>query len=65
MFTCSVLLDGEFGLNDLCIGVPVILGKNGIEKIVEIKLNESELNQLQESAEGVKATNTLLNDLNL
>jgi malate dehydrogenase len=59
------LLDGEFGLNDLCIGVPVILGKNGIEQIVEIKLDESELNQLQASAEGVKATNTLLNDLNL
>jgi malate dehydrogenase len=65
MFTCSVLLDGEFGLNDLCIGVPVILGKNGIEQIVEIKLDEAELNQLQVSAEGVKATNTLLNDLNL
>jgi malate dehydrogenase len=65
MFTCSVFLDGEFGLNDLCIGVPVILGKNGIEQIVEIKLDEAELNQLQVSAEGVKATNTLLNDLNL
>ena len=65
MFPCSVLLDGEYGLNDLCIGVPVILGKNGIESIVEIDLDEVELTQLQTSAEGVKATNTLLNDLNL
>ena len=62
---CSVLLEGEFGLNDLCIGVPVILGRNGIESIVEIDLDEVELTQLQTSAEGVKATNTLLNDLNL
>ncbi|MEZ7929761.1 MAG: malate dehydrogenase [Flavobacteriales bacterium] len=65
MFPCSVLLEGEFGLNDLCIGVPVILGKNGIEKIVEIKLDDEELSQLQASAKGVKATNTLLEDLNL
>jgi malate dehydrogenase len=65
MFPCSVLLEGEFGLNNLCIGVPVILGKNGIEKIVEIKLDDTELSQLQESANGVKATNTLLDDLNL
>ncbi len=65
MFSCSVLLEGEFGLNDLCIGVPVILGKNGIEKIVGIQLDDEELSQLQESAKGVKATNTLLEDLNL
>ncbi len=37
MFPCSTLLDGEYGLSDLCIGVPVILGKNGIEKIVDVK----------------------------
>mgnify|MGYP001452615521 CR=1 FL=1 len=65
MFPCSVLLDGEFGLNDLCIGVPVILGKEGIEQIVEIDLSESELNKLKESADGVKATNLLLKDLKL
>ena len=51
------MLDGEYGLNDLCIGVPVILGKNGIESIVEIDLSEAELSQLRASAEGVKATN--------
>ena len=60
MFPCSVLLDGEYGLNDLCIGVPVILGKNGIEKIVEISLTDAEKAKMQESAEGVKATNGLL-----
>ena len=60
MFPCSVLLEGEYGLNDLCIGVPVILGKNGIEKIVEIDLNDNERSKLAESAEGVKATNNLL-----
>ncbi len=60
MFPCSTLLDGEFGLSDLCIGVPVILGKNGIEKIVEISLTDAEKAKMQESAEGVKATNGLL-----
>jgi malate dehydrogenase len=60
MFPCSAFLDGEYGLSDLCIGVPVILGRNGIEKIVEIDLNDSEMEKLKESAEGVKATNRLL-----
>ncbi len=60
MFPCSSLLDGEYGLSDLCIGVPVILGRNGIEKIVEIDLNDSEMEKLKESAKGVKATNSLL-----
>ncbi|NLR92407.1 MULTISPECIES: malate dehydrogenase [Flammeovirga] len=61
MFPCSALLEGEYGLNDLCIGVPVILGKNGIEKIVEIELSEDEQAKLNTSAEGVKKTNGLLN----
>jgi len=60
MFPCSVLLDGEYGLKDLCIGVPVILGKNGIEEIIEISLTDAEKAKMQESAEGVKATNGLL-----
>lgn len=60
MFPCSSLLEGEYGLNDLCIGVPVLLGKNGIEKIVEIELSEAEKNKMQESAAGVKKTNGLL-----
>jgi len=65
MFPCSALLKGEFGLNSLCIGVPVILGRNGIENIVEIDLDASERTQLNASADAVKATNLLLNDLNL
>ncbi|WP_405210883.1 malate dehydrogenase [Dokdonia sp. Asnod2-E02] len=60
IFPCSTLLDGEYGLSDLCIGVPVVLGKNGIEKIVEIKLDDAEKAHLAESAEGVKKTNGLL-----
>lgn len=60
IFPCSVLLDGEYGLSDLCIGVPVVLGRKGIEKIVEINLTDAEKAQMEESAEGVKATNALL-----
>jgi malate dehydrogenase len=60
MFPCSTLLDGEYGLSDLCIGVPVILGKNGIEKIVNVPLSDAEKQHLAESAEGVKKTNGLL-----
>ncbi|SDL45576.1 malate dehydrogenase (NAD) [Salinimicrobium catena] len=60
MFPCSALLEGEYGLNDLCIGVPVILGKNGIEEIVELELDEAEKAKLKESSEGVSKTNGLL-----
>ncbi|WP_250432892.1 malate dehydrogenase [Hanstruepera flava] len=60
MFPCSALLSGEYGLSDLCIGVPVILGRNGIESIVELDLNDAEKEHLNTSAEGVKKTNGLL-----
>ncbi|WP_426429585.1 malate dehydrogenase [Winogradskyella sp. HB-48] len=60
MYPCSTLLDGEYGLSDLCIGVPVILGKNGIEKIVDVPLSAAEKQHMAESAEGVKKTNALL-----
>jgi len=60
MFPCSALLEGEYGMNDISIGVPVLLGKNGIEKIVEIDLNDAEKAKLTESAEGVRKTNGLL-----
>ena len=60
MFPCSALLNGEYNLQDICIGVPVILGKNGIEQIVEIELTQAEKDKMQESAAGVKATNKLL-----
>ena len=61
IFPCSALLQGEYGLNDLCIGVPVVLGKNGIQKIVELELEKNDLDHLVESANGVKKTNSLLN----
>ena len=57
---CSALLNDEYGLSDLCIGVPVILGKNGIEKIIELELDDSEYEHLKQSAESVKKTNNLL-----
>lgn len=60
MFPCSTMLNGEYGMKDICIGVPVILGKNGIEKIVEIELTDSEKAHMKESAEGVNKTNALL-----
>ncbi|MBE37696.1 MAG: malate dehydrogenase [Flavobacteriales bacterium] len=65
MLPCSVLLDGEYGLSDLTIGVPVVLGKNGVENIVEIDLTEDEISQLKESADGVKKTNLILSEMNL
>jgi len=60
MFPCSAFLEGEYGLNDICIGVPVLLGKNGIEKIVKIELADAEKAKMKESAEGVRKTNSLL-----
>ncbi|MCP4439768.1 MAG: malate dehydrogenase [Aureispira sp.] len=57
IYPCSTLLDGEYGLSDLCIGVPVVLGANGIEKIVEINLSDAEKAHLTASAEAVKANN--------
>ncbi|SDE60100.1 malate dehydrogenase [Cellulophaga baltica] len=60
MFPCSAYLEGEYDLSDLCIGVPVILGKDGIEKIVNIPLSDADKAKMQESAVGVKKTNDLL-----
>lgn len=57
MVPCSVMLDGEYGQKDICLGVPVILGKNGIEKIVEIELTEEEKAKFKESAEAVRVVN--------
>jgi malate dehydrogenase len=60
MFPCSAFLEGEYGLNDICLGVPVVLGRNGIERIVEIELNEDEKARMKASAEGVSQVNGLL-----
>lgn len=61
LISCSALLDGEYGETDLCIGVPCILGKNGIEKIVEFDLNATEKELFHKSAEAVHKTNAALN----
>jgi len=60
MFPCSALLDGEYGMKDISIGVPCIIGKNGIEKIVEIDLTDAEKAKFKESEAGVRAVNGLL-----
>ncbi len=60
MFPCSCMLDGEYGLSDICIGVPAIIGKNGIEQIVEIELDDTEKAKMTESADAVRKTNGLL-----
>lgn len=63
MIPCSVLLEGEYGLEDICIGVPCIIGATGIESIVDIQLNAAEQALLIESAEKVQAMNTALNEI--
>ena len=60
MFPCSALLDGEYDLKDISIGVPVIIGKDGIEKIVTLELTDAEKAKMQESAAAVRKTNGLL-----
>jgi malate dehydrogenase len=60
LMPCCVYLDGEYGQTDICIGVPVIIGKNGWEKIVDYKLNEEELAAFNKSAEAVRSMNSVL-----
>ena len=60
IFPCSTLLEGEYGLNDICIGVPVVLGRKGIEEIVQLDLTDAENEHMNRSAEGVRKTNGLL-----
>lgn len=57
MIPCSVLLEGEYGQEDICLGVPCIIGKNGIESIVDIKLNDAEKALFAKSADAVRAMN--------
>ena len=63
MVPCSVYLEGEYGESDICCGVPVILGKNGIEKIVELPLNEEEKAKFAASAAAVRKTNAALHEV--
>ncbi len=60
IFPCSALLNGEYDLEDICLGVPVVIGKNGIESLVKIELDDSEKAKIKESASGVRSVNALL-----
>ena len=57
---CSVFLDGEYGQKDICIGVPVIIGKNGWENIIELDLNDTEKELFSNSANAVRNMNSAL-----
>jgi len=57
MIACSVLLEGEYGQSDICLGVPCIIGKNGVEEIVDVKLNDAEKATFAKSADAVRAMN--------
>ena len=63
MIPCSVLLEGEYGQNDICVGVPCVIGKNGVEQIVDINLNENEKALFAKSADAVRAMNDALNSV--
>ncbi|EIW20972.1 MULTISPECIES: malate dehydrogenase [Pelosinus] len=63
VYPCCVALDGEYGQKDICLGVPVVIGKNGWEKIVDYKLNAEEQEKFNKSAEAVRKMNAVLVDL--
>ncbi|WP_238785605.1 malate dehydrogenase [Blattabacterium cuenoti] len=54
IFSCSSFLNGEYGVSDIFLGVPVILGKDGVDKIIELKLNDNEMKLFHKSAKHVK-----------
>lgn len=60
MFPCSLYLEGEYGLNDICFGVPALIGKNGVEEIIEIELSEDEKAKFNEAADKVREVNGAL-----
>ena len=57
---CSVMLDGEYGQSDICIGVPTIIGKNGWEKIMDLNLNDKESANFEKSVSAVRTMNEAL-----
>jgi malate dehydrogenase len=65
IFPVCALLNGEYGMKDIYLGVPVKLGKNGIEEIIELKLNDAEKELLNGSAKAVKEVMTVLDDMKL
>jgi len=65
VFPCCAALEGEYGYKDICIGVPAVLGRGGVEKVVEIELNAEEKEAFAKSAEAVSKTNAVLKSMNL
>lgn len=65
VITSCVMLDGEYGQSDICIGVPAVIGKNGVEKIIELNLNDAEKAEFAKSAAAVRATNDVLKEINM
>ncbi len=65
LYPCCVYLDGEYGQKDICIGVPVVIGRNGWEKIVDYKLNAEEQAAFNKSADAVRNMNDVLAILSL
>lgn len=63
LFTCCVSLDGEYGQKDICLGVPVTIGKNGWEKIIDFSLNDEEQTLFNKSADAVRSMNDVLKTL--
>ncbi len=63
LIPCCVMLDGEYGQKDICIGVPVVIGKNGWEKIIDFHINEEEQAKFNKSAEAVRNMNAALEGL--
>ena len=63
IFPCCAKLNGEYGLKDMFLGVPVKLGSNGIEEVLELKLNESESELLKTSANHVTAVMEVFNKM--
>src|SRR6476619_411489 len=63
LFTCCVSLNGEYGQKEICLGVPVVIGKNGWEKIVEFELNDEEKATFNKSADAVRSMNDVLKTL--
>lgn len=64
VFPCCVWLQGEYGLKDIYMGAPVILGRNGVERIIELKLNEAEMALVNSSAKAVKEVMDVLDNMN-
>ena len=63
MLPCSVYLEGEYNAKDLCIGVPVIIGKNGFEEVINLDINKNEMDMFENSVKAVKQTNLALDGL--